>query len=782
MSIGAIPACSGVVTAALSFVSPALAIAGFACIAVPIIIHLLTRQRRRPIEWAAMKFLLEAYRRHRRRLTIEQLVLLACRCLLVALVGVALARPVLDELATPKGPVHLYMLVDNSLASQLRDAGAASGTRSALDRSKERGAALLAELDSSRGDRAAVISLAAPANAVILPLSPDLSAVSRVLADLPAEAGRADVAGAVSRLRADLSDTQNAATDGPPARVVIAILSDLRAGSIDLSQTLPVLGTGPSAPIVRVLPAATQEADNIAVTGIEPLRPMIVADAGQTSIANPTGNQVRVSLARFGPIVSKSSSTAVKVSLVDARSLAESGVRAAADADAAVVNWQPGQEAASAIVQVRANASGAEALALVASIDQDLLPADDVYVRPVEGRRSVRVALIESLKLGLAQGPTIDRFSPGDWVRLVLQPDASAGPLRSHSMGLVPTTLDPASVGRSGLSGFDAAIVLAPDELTDEGWKRLGDFSRSGGLLLITPPAEATVHLWGEPMARELGLDWTIAREVQQLGPPLGLSPQAPGGLANPLVGMIAAEMPDLSKPVTVSRRLALTAPTGSLEPVVTLADGSPLVACSSPASGQGLVVLMTAAIQLGWTDLPTKPLMLPLLHEIVRVGVGRSQPSFDQTAGHALRLPPGTVELVPADDRASSSPGMSAAGKSPARYAGVWRGVNSQSAVVSLVAINPDHAASDITPLPSAQSRTVLAQIAGADRIADINGASPENAETASLGLPDPRSREPVSVPLLAVALGLALAEIALARAFSHAGRVSTSSPGGAA
>ena len=46
----------------MTFLNPSLAIVGVACIAIPIIIHILMRRRRRPIQWAAMKFLLAAIR------------------------------------------------------------------------------------------------------------------------------------------------------------------------------------------------------------------------------------------------------------------------------------------------------------------------------------------------------------------------------------------------------------------------------------------------------------------------------------------------------------------------------------------------------------------------------------------------------------------------------------------------------------------------------------------------------------------------------------------------
>ena len=61
--------------------------------AVPILIHLLARRRFRRICWAAIAFLLEAERRNRRRIRVEQLILLALRCLAVLLLALLVSRP-----------------------------------------------------------------------------------------------------------------------------------------------------------------------------------------------------------------------------------------------------------------------------------------------------------------------------------------------------------------------------------------------------------------------------------------------------------------------------------------------------------------------------------------------------------------------------------------------------------------------------------------------------------------------------------------------------------------
>ena len=68
----------------------AAAVAGGA-VSIPIIIHLLNRKRFRVVTWAAMRFLLAAQRKNSRRMRLEQIILLAVRCLAVLLLVLAMA-------------------------------------------------------------------------------------------------------------------------------------------------------------------------------------------------------------------------------------------------------------------------------------------------------------------------------------------------------------------------------------------------------------------------------------------------------------------------------------------------------------------------------------------------------------------------------------------------------------------------------------------------------------------------------------------------------------------
>ena len=76
----------------MSFLNIAL-LSGLGAIAIPIIIHLLNRRTARRVEWGAMRFLLDSLRSRKKRIQLEEALLMAARCLLVALVVLCVARP-----------------------------------------------------------------------------------------------------------------------------------------------------------------------------------------------------------------------------------------------------------------------------------------------------------------------------------------------------------------------------------------------------------------------------------------------------------------------------------------------------------------------------------------------------------------------------------------------------------------------------------------------------------------------------------------------------------------
>src|SRR6476646_9327369 len=101
------------------FLHPWYMAAGGALVSAPILIHLINRMRFKRIRWAAMEFLLKAQKRNRRRLIIEQLILLALRCILVGLVGLLVMRFVGFSFADiGSRPALHIVLLDDTLSMQ----------------------------------------------------------------------------------------------------------------------------------------------------------------------------------------------------------------------------------------------------------------------------------------------------------------------------------------------------------------------------------------------------------------------------------------------------------------------------------------------------------------------------------------------------------------------------------------------------------------------------------------------------------------------------------------
>lgn len=123
-----------------ALITPAMAYAGLGAAALPILIHLFNRRRFRRIRWAATDFLLEAERRNRRRTRLEEMILLALRCLAMLLLGMVLARwfvqpqSLVGSLGASARTDHIILLDDSfSMAASSENAPAIAASDSPSD-------------------------------------------------------------------------------------------------------------------------------------------------------------------------------------------------------------------------------------------------------------------------------------------------------------------------------------------------------------------------------------------------------------------------------------------------------------------------------------------------------------------------------------------------------------------------------------------------------------------------------------------------------------------------
>ena len=108
---------------AFGFATPML-LGGLVLAGIPLLIHLLHKRRYIEVEFAAMRFLIEATRKRARRTRIEQLILLVLRTLVLALLVLAMARPHFETsegLLTADRPTHRIVVVDTSFSMQVAE-------------------------------------------------------------------------------------------------------------------------------------------------------------------------------------------------------------------------------------------------------------------------------------------------------------------------------------------------------------------------------------------------------------------------------------------------------------------------------------------------------------------------------------------------------------------------------------------------------------------------------------------------------------------------------------
>jgi len=131
----------------LPFLAPLL-LFGAIFASAPIIIHLLNRRQFKLVEWAPMKYLKLTLRTNRRRLQLEQWVLLLIRTLVILLLIFAVARPFFSGNAAASwlslgGRTSRVILIDDSLSMGLQMDG-----KTAFERATDQAATLIESIGS----------------------------------------------------------------------------------------------------------------------------------------------------------------------------------------------------------------------------------------------------------------------------------------------------------------------------------------------------------------------------------------------------------------------------------------------------------------------------------------------------------------------------------------------------------------------------------------------------------------------------------------------------------
>ena len=87
----------------MQFLTPLFLAAGAAAAAVPLVIHLLNRERARRLVFSTLRFIKMSHQVNIQRHRLKQLILLLMRILILALLGLAFARPFVRPCSAKRG-------------------------------------------------------------------------------------------------------------------------------------------------------------------------------------------------------------------------------------------------------------------------------------------------------------------------------------------------------------------------------------------------------------------------------------------------------------------------------------------------------------------------------------------------------------------------------------------------------------------------------------------------------------------------------------------------------
>jgi hypothetical protein len=609
----------------VQFLNPAL-LAGALLFAVPLLIHLLNRQRHKRRPWAAMDFLLRAYQKQRNRLRNENLLLLLLRCLIPILLAIAIARPLLQEAASllsGGGVVHHVFVLDASYSMGVQQDGARSPferARALIGRALDR-----FEANPNRNDKVTLVHAGVrPRFLVRGDLDTAAARTAWLQATKPDDAA-SDLSDAVSQVLDALEESKDAQTQ-------VYVLTDLQARSLGDAVADPDEAAGPE--LQDTLRDLFDELR--AREGLQ----LHVIDTGPMSAGlGGSVDNVQITDLRLTDPTAVQKTAAEIVATVRNLGAAETTCEVTIEVD--------GGEPARKVIKVPAGADGEADFQVTfrspgkrrvrAALTQDALTADDERYLSVNVRDRIRILLVD----GRDGGDPLKSYAYL-W-QAMLDPDENVLPMFAVEVVDIVSLLG----GQCTPKDYDVVVLADVERLNNRAAAAISDALRAGRGVLCQfgPQCEAdsyNLHLYaaGEgPMPFRL---------VQPLG-------GAPGSSTVRAPSIVDREHPLLREfEEDVYREILQAIPLWRWHGVaadsladsaavalrVTDAEQTPLFL--SQPFGEGQAVFLTSPIgseydAARWNRLDDPLVSFPLLHGIVKWLALPAVDRFAASVGSAL-------------------------------------------------------------------------------------------------------------------------------------------------
>lgn len=574
----------------MGFLAPAL-LFGLAALAIPPVVHLLNRRRFDVVDWAAMQFL-QISKRTRKKIFLEQLLLMLLRMglILVLVLGAAspwVKLPWLAKIA-PAPNRDVVIILDGSFSMAYAKDG-----RSADDAAKDWAGDFLNRLQP--GDAVAVLQAKQVPAPLVGNLSSDLAAVRGALNEAPKPRGGVNMSAAVREAILLLK------ASGKQQRDVIVLTDGQRHGWAD-----------PKA-LERweLLAGGTPEGDlpNLYVVNVVPDRPLDVPNWSLAPIQSSravaaVGREVKfkTELQLHGPAGNRPPDK-IKVE-VDGRPAGD--VRPPSIADKGRIPLT---------VTQRFTTPGSHLVTL--TIDEDAMPGDNRQDFAVEVMPTIPVLIVDGGTRGA-------RTRGADFLRDALAPALDTQPsflLRIVSPAEFSPDLLAKPIGRDTNTVPRVLVLMNVPNIRGDQGQAIEAFLTAGGGVLVALGNRAEAANYNDEHYRD-GRGWLPARLVDPVGVETDLDKAARpimASLEGPALELFRTEDPGtLAGSAYFPRhwKLETKAEAGGV-PVALLTDRNPLFV--EKPFGKGRVLLSSVPLDNGWrTNLTDLGDYVRLAHELV--------------------------------------------------------------------------------------------------------------------------------------------------------------------
>lgn len=622
---------------ALQFLQPGL-LWGSLLLLVPLVIHLLNRRRYLRRSWAAMEFLLAAFKKVRRRVRLENLLLLLLRCAIPVLLALALARPIVGGgsplAALSQAARHHVLLVDATLSnSQKPKVGPRPITRTRLLVEK-----YLRRL-ASKGEFQKVSLIRVDTSARLV-----LEGETRIARALDALPRLCKPGFGSATLLKGLELAREIGKD-PAAKPVFTVFTDLQRSA---------LGPEPKE-AAAADPLALVTADLAELSG----DPVVFVDTGPE---RPPANAGILSLEVSDPVVVKGLTLEVRARIRNWSGKAMPAVQVIFSLDGQrrpsdVVDLPPGGTA-EAVSRFSILEKGPHWIR--AALPGDALEGDDERWLALVARDRVKILFVDG-----RPDPDFLLSASGYMARILDPTGEEELPGVSLFRSTVVDSLDFAA-GRVNLDAYDVAALVDVDRVPPAAAKDLADFVRSGGGLLAVPggktePAAWNLRLTGPGAEGPLPVRLLEAKGFAGRGKDW-YTPLLPKDVSHPVLRDFTGPLGILLSETPVYRFFGSLPARPSAQVLLRLSDPdrSPLLVADR--YGRGKVLVLTSPItedDRRWNELNAPILAFPLLYqsalwltrsprELLNLQVGRPLvPRFRKAPSEIHVTPPGGRPLL---------------------------------------------------------------------------------------------------------------------------------------